>query len=350
MTMKITKRYVRYGLLGLLLLLVWMVRLFPAVGEWYALHVYPFVSGVLSSFSSLFPFSLGDLFIFLSVAGVLVYPLWAWYNKRSWKRTLCKVGEYLLWVYVWFYMAWGLNYFREDFYARASVAPVAYTPETFRVFLDKYVKDLNASYTPITRKDENEVATVIREGYKQIDSRYGLAAPRGWQRVKTMLFTPFISKVGVTGYMGPFFSEFNLNGDLLPSQYPATYAHEMAHLLGITGEAEANLYAYLVCTASDNPEIRFSGHFSLFPHVLRNASNLLSADEQQQFVDTVRPEVIQLYKDNHAYWAEKYSPAIGDVQDVVYDWYLKGNKIESGRKNYSEVIALVMAITTSSQE
>ena len=29
------------------------------------------------------------------------------------------------------------------------------------------------------------------------------------------------------GYMGPFFTEFNLNGQLLPVQYPATYAHEM---------------------------------------------------------------------------------------------------------------------------
>ena len=33
------------------------------------------------------------------------------------------------------------------------------------------------------------------------------------------------------GYMGPFFTEFNLNGQLLPVQYPATYAHEMAHSL-----------------------------------------------------------------------------------------------------------------------
>ena len=53
--------------------------------------------------------------------------------------------------------------------------------------------------------------------------------------------------VGVTGSMGPFFCEFTLNGDLLPANYPATYAHELAHLLGITSEAEANFYAYQVC-------------------------------------------------------------------------------------------------------
>ena len=73
------------------------------------------------------------------------------------------------------------------------------------------------------------------------------------------------------GYMGPFFTEFNLNGQLLPVQYPATYAHEMAHVLSISNEAEANLYSYLICTGSSVPEIRFSGYFSLLPYALSNA-------------------------------------------------------------------------------
>lgn len=39
----------------------------------------------------------------------------------------------------------------------------------------------------------------------------------------------------------------------------------------------------------------------------------------------------------------KYSPLIGNVQNWIYDLYLKGNKIESGRKNYSEVIGLLIS-------
>lgn len=89
------------------------------------------------------------------------------------------------------------------------------------------------------------------------------------------MFTPLISMVGVTGSMGPFFCEFTLNGDLLPPQYPATYTHELAHLLGITSEAEANFYAYQVCTRSVNKEIRFSGYFSILGHVLANARQLI---------------------------------------------------------------------------
>lgn len=39
----------------------------------------------------------------------------------------------------------------------------------------------------------------------------------------------------------------------------------------------------------------------------------------------------------------KYSPLVGNIQDWIYDLYLKGNKIESGRKNYSEVVGLLIS-------
>lgn len=344
LNMKWKRRYFRIAVLALLLLFVWLVRFSSGLGEWYALHIYPLISSVLSMFSSLFPFSLGDVFIFLSITGVIVYPLFAWYNRRPWKITLLRVGEYLLWVYVWFYLAWGLNYFRHDFYTRASVSPVEYTTESFSAFLDTYVRELNDTYVPVKRLDDYVVEEEVKKGYGKIRERFGMTEPRGWQRVKTMLFTPFISKVGISGYMGPFFSEFNLNGDLLPSQYPSTYAHEMAHLLGITSEAEANLYAYLVCVGSDNPQIRFSGNMLLLPHVLNNAFRLLPKEEYTALVHAIRPEVIRLYEDNRAYWQEKYSPFIGDIQDTVYDWFLKGNRIQSGRKNYSEVIGLLLSL------
>lgn len=143
--------------------------------------------------------------------------------------------------------------------------------------------------------------------------------------------------------MGPFFCEFTLNGDLLPANYPATYAHELAHLLGITSEAEANFYAYQVCTRSQAMGIRFSGYFSVLGHVLGNAKRLLSEEEYAKLFQRIRPEIIELAKNNQAYWAAKYSPVVGAVQDWIYDLYLKGNKIESGRQNYSEVVGLLIS-------
>ena len=61
------KLIIRYILLGVLLLLVWMTQSIPALGNLYSQTVYPVISRVLSFFSNLFPFAIGDLFIFGSI-------------------------------------------------------------------------------------------------------------------------------------------------------------------------------------------------------------------------------------------------------------------------------------------
>ena len=70
-----------------------------------------------------------------------------------------------------------------------------------------------------------------------------------------------------------------------------------------------------------------------------NGNPLRHAD----IINRIRPEIIELAKNNQAYWAAKYSPVVGAVQDWIYDLYLKGNKIESGRQNYSEVVGLLIS-------
>lgn len=340
---------IRYIILGILLLLVWMTQWIPALATIYSQKVYPVISFVLSAFSNLFPFAIGDLFIFLSIVGVIVYPIYARLRKKlSWKRILLRDGEYLLWIYVWFYLAWGLNYSQKNFYQRSGIPYTAYTPENFQTFVDDYITQLNRSYTPLNNINQNLIREESVRLYNQLsDSLAVHRPPHTNPKVKTMLFTPFISMVGVTGSMGPFFCEFTLNGDLLPANYPATYTHELAHLLGITSEAEANFYAYQVCTRSKVMGIRFSGYFSVLSHVLGNARRLLSEEEYTKLFKRIRPEIIELAKQNQAYWSAKYSPIIGDVQDWIYDLYLKGNKIGSGRKNYSEVVGLLISYQES---
>ena len=345
------RQKIRYIVLGILLLVVWSTQAISVMGEFYARSVYPVISLCLSSFSRLFPFAIGDLFIFLSIIGVIAYPIYGRIKKQPWKKIVLRDGEYLLWIYVWFYLAWGLNYSQKNFYERTHIPYVAYTPDKFKAFVKEYIRHLNNSYVPITGIDKNRVCKEAVKGYKQISDTLGIhRPPYDSPRAKTMLFTPLISMVGVSGSMGPFFCEFTLNGDLPPSQYPATYTHELAHLLGITSEAEANFYAYEVCTRSQVESIRFSGYFSILSHVLGNARRLLTEEEYTELFNRIRPEIIALARSNQTYWMAKYSPLIGNIQNWIYDLYLKGNKIESGRKNYSEVIGLLISYHASRTE
>lgn len=350
---QIKKFKTRYSVLLVLMLVVILVQIIPFWGWLYSQYVYPVISKILIAFSSHLPFSLGDVFITLSIVALILIPIYRRIRFHvRWKRLLLSDGEYLLWIYVWFYLAWGLNYSQPNFYRRAHIAPAKYEVKSFSQFVDRYITLLNASYmVPPKEIDKAKVHDEVTRIYRQISDSLKVHTPQSYNlRVKTMLFSNFISSVGVTGYMGPFFCEFNLNGNLLPADYPATYAHEMAHLLGISNEAEANFYAYQVCTRSSDPAIRFSGYFFVMGYVLRNARKVMSDEAFNRVKRILRPEVKYLYSYQYYYWWKLYSPALGAVQNWVYDLYLKGNKIESGQKNYYQVVSLLISYEQSKRK
>ena len=172
------KLIIRYIPLGVLLLLVWMTQSIPALGNLYSQTVYPVISRVLSFFSNLFPFAIGDLFIFGSITGVIVYPFYARIRKKlPWKRILLRDGEYLLWVYVWFYLAWGLNYSQPNFYQRTHIPYTAYTPEIFQEFVDNYIDSLNSSFVPVKGIHEEQVRDEAVKLYNQLSDSLGVHRP-----------------------------------------------------------------------------------------------------------------------------------------------------------------------------
>ena len=317
----------------------------PNLAEGYAQTVYPSLSAALSAFSSLFPFPLMEVFVVGLILALIIYPI----CLRKKGIRLCKIlfreGELLAWVYVWFYLGWGLNYYRYNIYTRLQTPPATYEEQHFKDFLKDYTERLNATYQPSTKIDDEELKQHIYAFYTQLPSTYGLAKPHAWQEPKDFIFTPIYSKVGVLGSMGPFFAEAQLNADLPEVQYPFTYAHEFSHLLGVSNEAEANYWAYRACTESSLPILQYCGYFGLFPYVIANASYLLPKEEFQAWIRTIKPEIIEQYNEKNTYWRELYSPWIGEIQDFTYNLFLKGNKIPSGKKNYAEVIGLLLSLS-----
>ena len=89
----IKKIRIRWVVLVVCLAFVWTVMALPVWGEWYARRIYPFFSIVLSRVSSFFPFSVGDCFIYGSIAGLVVYLIYAIVKRRSWKKTAGRMAE-----------------------------------------------------------------------------------------------------------------------------------------------------------------------------------------------------------------------------------------------------------------
>lgn len=345
----------RHWVLMALLAIVTATRLSPTLGSFYTTHVYPAIGSVLSPVSGLMPFAVGDIFIFLSIVWAVLYP-----SMKRTKKAVWRVAEYLLWVYAWFYMAWGLNYSQPNIYRRIGMRPVEVNKARLKAFAYQYADSINKLSEECGVKgkeskwlrekgneDEDEEKVKCEEsilqGYYRIGGR-GINAPFNHHpHVKTMVFTPLSSMAGVTGSMGPFFCEFTLNGDIRPHEYPATYAHEFAHFLGVANEGEANFYSYLACTASADEAVRFSGYYSIFFHVINNVFDILGEKEGDKYLRHISPRVILLAKGDRGYWLNKRSKLLNAAQDLMLDIYLRGNNVSGGRKSYSGVIGLIMA-------
>lgn len=343
--MKLKKRHI---VLIILLVGITLMQLIPSWGHCYSNLVYPKLSWVITAFSSWIPFSIGDLFITLSIVALVCVPIFVYFKYHvKWRRLLRYCGEYLLWIYIWFYAAWGLNYSQIHFLSRTNIQPATYTSALFNRFIDRYITLLNNSYIDSVA-NKKAVKIEVPRLYMQISDSLKIHAPQhAYLRPKAMLFSNFISSVGVSGYMGPFFNEFHLNSNLLPIDYPATYAHEFAHLLGISQEAEANFYAYEICTRSSYKSIRFSGYFFVLGYVLRNAKMVMTDEQFNRIKTIIRPEIKQLYYYHRCYWRALYSPLLGALQNKLYELYLKSNKIENGQRNYSQVVELLISYEQS---
>ena len=372
----------RHWVLLVLLSLITLTKLIPLWGFIYTTRIYPIIGSLLSPISGLFPFAVGDIFIALSIVWVIFYPIY----EIKWRKQLAKrffflaakrgcypkkkvvfgrVAEYLLWVYAWFYIAWGLNYSQPNIYCRTGMKPVEVSEAKFREFAYRYADSINSLSEERRVKSEetafddqresqfngmvddglkNRVRDAVLKGYNEIGAKEGINAPFNQHpHAKTMIFTPLSSMSGVTGSMGPFFCEFTLNGDIRPHDYPAIYAHEYAHLLGIANEGEANFYSYIVCTASSDKAVKFSGYYHIFFHVLRNVFDILGEKEGEKFLKYIRPEIIQLAKSDRNYWLSKRCKVLDAAQDFIFDLYLRGNHVAEGRKSYSGVVGLILA-------
>ena len=337
-------KYIRWAVEGLCVGFILTCRFVPAWGEGYARTLYPFISSVLSACVSWIPFSLEEWLVIGMALAFVAVPWRGWRKGTSWLTVVRREAELLVIVYCWFYIGWGVNYFRQDFFTRSGTERVGYREADFRRFLHAYADSLNASYTLRDLPSQEDMEEELKALFASVSSRFGLASPRAYQHPKQVAFNRLYSGVGVLGFMGPFFSESQLNRDLLDVEYPFTYAHEYSHLLGVSSEAEANFWAYQVCIHSRYPAVRYSGYFGLLPYVLSNACSLLGEEECRKLAESVRAEIRDDLHIKHAHWDALYSPFVGSVQDKIYSWYLKGNKIPSGQKNYAEVIGMILSL------
>ena len=327
---------------GILLAVIFIFSRSPMLSEAYMRNVYPAIATLFSFISGIFPFSLYDLFIVAALIWFTGMILRVILRKITLSTFLYSMLRFTLIVVAWFYLGWGVAYFRGDFYARSEVTKATFDREKLMRLTETIIEQANYNYLDCRSMDKEKVHLEIEQSYASLQDPLRLSYPNGKRRMKPMLFEPIYSGMGVSGYFGPFFNEIHVNHFGLPFTYPFTLAHEMSHQFGIAAESEANLYGFAACVNSNHPMVRYSGYASLLGYLLGDARRLLP-DAYDSLVQSIRPEVLADLQRNSAHWMAARNSILSGAQNWMYDAYLKTNRVSSGRENYSEVVGLLLS-------
>jgi hypothetical protein len=327
-----------------LLAFVLCCRWFTPVADFYATRVYPLLSAGLSFSASVLPFSLEEIVVLGFVAAFIYVLVRTLAGKKSFWWYLGKNALVVMWLVVWLYMGWMGNYYRTPLRARLEIPKVLFSEDAFNQFLYDYTDSLNDLHNN-TRLPHPEVLEAdIKAFYNETLPSMGYTRLRSWQHPKKPLFNRLYSAVSVSGFMGPFFCETHVNLDVPEGDYPFTLAHELAHLAGVTSEAEANYWAYAYCTHSGQDALRFCGYYSIFPHVAVNVHSFMTEEYYAYWIKSIHPDIRDRYSREQAYWDALRVPVIDRIQSWMMDASLRHNGISSGAREYSEVVSLILTM------
>lgn len=243
-------------------------------------------------------------------------------------------------VYLWFVVTWGMNYRRPPLRNALDFQEERITREALRGLAARTIGELNVLY-PAAWGDTwpalNEIPEFLRPAFTRAQRQLGIE----WGVVpalpKRSLLNVYFTRAAVDGMTDPFFLETLVNQNLLPFEQPFVVAHEWAHLAGFADESEANFMAWLTCMQAD-ARTRYSAWLSLYGTVLSAVPGTERAEIVMSLQEGPRQDLRAMVER-----IERQSiPAARRAGEVVYDRFLKANRVEAGIASYGEVLRLLL--------
>ena len=317
---------------------------FPQATETvYSRTLFPMFAFLLSFVSKWVSFSLDDAFYAMLIVFLITILLMTIFRKIKFGKFFLLFFQALAICYALFYWFWGFNYFRSGINERLEIAKAKPDTVQFVKVLENLIAQTNASYCTFDSISKTEISALVESSYQKNASFLKLQYPQGTRIPKPITLSSFFAKAGIAGYYGPFFSEVHLNDSLMMIEYPQVLAHESAHQFGITSEAEANFYSWLVCTQSPSKHLKYSANINMVNYFLSQGRLLHNFKD---LVHQIDKPVIDDIRKVQKHWESMRNETIDKAAGKMNDAYLKTNKIEKGIEDYFGVVQFVMDFET----
>ena len=343
--------------LGAALLLQLAARKVPGFGQWYAVTIYPLITGSLGRFMGIFPFSVTELGLYLLIVLFVVSLV------RSWRRPLKILGRLLFGASLLFFLFTvncGINYYRQPF---SSLSGLTIQPSSSQELYDLcswLVEQIQDSVRQLEDQASEENGFSGQTSREPLPSygkllEYGRQGQLAMRRLgeefpvlagfypapKPLLLSRILSVQQLCGVYSPFTVEANYNREMPLYNIPHTICHELSHLKGFMREDEANFIGYAACIHSEDLYFRYSGYLMGWVY----AGNALAQADPEGFAalrSALPQAALTDLPYNNAYW-DAFQGKVAEVSTRVNDTYLKLQDQQDGIQSYGRVVDLMLA-------
>lgn len=342
-------------LLVILTILIKWVSWYP---DWvernYSLGIYPVIAKTQRFLFGWIPFSTGDMFYGFLVLVILykTFNLFRTLFKKRFNRAYFLTGLqqgifFILFVYVFFNLFWGLNYNRKGIASQLQLRADEYSLADLDTLTGVIQERVNhyASFVTEGRRDSFDRKRNLFEGavkaFNRAESLYPFLRYRT-RSIKPSLFSYLGNYLGFQGYYNPFSGEAQVNTTVPRFLEPYVTTHEIAHQLGYAKENEANFVGYLACKNSASDIFRYSVYYDMYNYalgeIILQGDTALAKSYQAKAHPQVKADQ-QAYRDFY----RRYRNPIEPVIMWGYGHFLRANNQPAGKRSYNEVVNWLIA-------
>ena len=332
-----------------------IATLYPnTVETLYSRTIYPVLARIFGAISGFFPFSLGELFLYVFVILVAIRLVWAilglifvpLLRLITFFRRILSIIVLAGLLYTSFVLGWGLNFYRmplsnsmgysNSLYTTAELYDVTVRLAQYASALRQAVPEENGCFTINESRQEirEKVGAVFNENARDF-MNLSVAS-----KVKGVYADSLLSAINSQGIYCPFTYESNINMQMPDLFFASTCAHEFAHLQGFCREDEAEFISFYVSYRSSDPNYAYSSAVNALNHAL----NALAGEDRELYAKACKEVCAGIWRDfeqHTAYWKNFESP-VSEASDTLNDNYLKFHEQTDGIKSYGRMLDLIL--------
>lgn len=332
------------------LIVQWLSNFSDFIETYYSNGMYPYISQLLRILFGWFPFSIGDILIFILIFLLLRFIFLLIKNK--FKRFIPKIISFiasLSVIYFCFYLFWGLNYYRKPLGENLGYTSKKYTTKQLQETTHKIIKELNFYQNKITQNDtikvENkhhvdEMYAMALKGYSNLTEDFPQLAYKH-KSVKSSLMSLLQTYNGTSGYLNPLTGEAQVNDKIPKTGYPTTVCHEMAHQIGYAAENEANFIGFLAANYNDDIYFKYASYRMAFAYCISELRKR-NSEEAKNAWKKVNKGISKDFRSSSQFW-QSYENPFEPIVKKGYSAYLKANNQKQGIQSYNYVVDLLIS-------